>query len=222
MLIWSWQSSECADTLERGETWHCDATKASWYGDFDYYYDWMASEMARRIGKPPAGVRWPIWGWARYDFIDGNCPEDDDPMVDPSLEGDYACLLMDVPDSQVLLSDEEEWMSILNGYPVLPVESSYITDEDELTKLIDRFIDMKKDVSADAPTDEILATWPTVFDTREIRSPLNNWHGRHIQATFWEIRPEWVVRVRRFHVTPHKSKYDVAYDDAKGNEDPGE
>jgi len=212
MLIWSWQGSECGDVLESGKVWHCDAERASWGDFFDYCYDWMASEMVKRVGRPPTGVRWPIWGWARYEFVDGACPKDDDEMVDPSVEGDYVRLLLDVPDDLVLLSDEDAWGSILNGFPVAPPEWSLVTDEGVLNKLLDELIDMKKDFDAVAPPDEILRTWPRVFDTRKVESSIGNWHGRYVQATFWEIRPEWVIRVQRFHNVPHRSIYDC--DDA--------
>lgn len=213
MLIWSWQDAECADVIESGRPWRCDAEKASWEGDFDYCYDWMASEMAKQIGEPPAGVRWPIWGWARYDFVDGACPKDDDEMIDPSTEGDHVRLLLDIPDDQVVLSDEDAWGSILNGFPVEPPEWAEIEDEELLDRLIDELIDMKKDLDAEVPTDEILATWPRIFDTRKVESRVSNWHGRYIQATFWEIRPEWVVVAQRFHNVPHKSAYDCDLDD---------
>lgn len=217
MIIWSWQSSECADALEDGRTWRCDAEKASWYGDFDYAYDWMASEMRRRVGDPPDGVRWPIWGWARYEFVDGACPADDDEMVDPHTEADYVRVLLDVPDDLVLLSDEDSWGSILNGFPAEPYEYSLIEDPDELDRKLDELIAMKKDLSAD-PTEEILATWPNIFDVRISRNDAN-WRGRYVQATFWEIRPEWVVRLERFHVVPHKSLYDWDYEDEEGDEE---
>lgn len=207
MLIWSWQGSECADVLESGATWRCDAERASWYGDFDYCYDWMASEMSKRIGDPPDEVRWPIWGWARYDFVDGGRPDGDDEMVDPSVERDYVRLLLDVPDDQLLLSDEEAWGSVLNGFPVSPPEWADIEDPILLNRLIDDLIAMK-DMDVETPTEAILATWPRIFDTRMVRSRISNWHGRHVQATFWEIRPEWVVRMERFHMTPHKTSYD--------------
>lgn len=213
MLIWSWQGSECADTLEVGMPWRCDAEKASWSGYFDYCYDWIASEMAIRIGEPPEGVRWPVWGWARYEFVDGACPKDDDEMVDPSAEGDYVRLLLDVPDELVLLSDEDAWGSILNGFPVEPPEWAHITDEELLGELLDGLIDMRKDFDSVVPPDEVLATWTRVFDTSKVRSDIGNWHGRYIQATFWEIRPEWVVRAQRFHNVPHKSAYDCDFDD---------
>ena len=220
MLIWSWQDAGCADMLEGGHPWRCIAEKASWFGEFDYCYDWMASEMARRIGEPPEGVRWPIWGWARYDFVDGACPRDDDTMVDPSIEGDYVRLLLDVPDERVLLSDEDAWCSILNGFPVEPPEWSYETDEKKLDAMLDELIAMKRDSPGVTPTDEILATWPRIFDTRLVMSETGiNWHGRHVQATFWEIRPEWVVRMERFHVVPHQSIYDC---DLDADEDTGD
>lgn len=209
MLIWTWQEGACADTLEAGLPWRCDCSLSSWRGDFDYCYDWMAARMCERIGEPPEGVRWPVWGWARYDFVDGGCPKDDDEMVDPHAEGDYVRILADIPDEFVLLSDEDGWSSALMGYPVEPYEFSLIEDERELHDRIDALLDMKEDIDADVPTDEILATWERVFDVRRARSGIGAWHGRNVQATFWELRPEWVVVMQRFHVVPHASAWDV-------------
>lgn len=30
-------------------------------------YDWMVSEMAKRIGNPPNDVQYPIWAWYRWE-----------------------------------------------------------------------------------------------------------------------------------------------------------
>ena len=86
------------------------------YGDsYDLErYDWLVKQMKRRIGEPPNGVRYPIWAWHSLD----NRPAKVDLRRSEfnNYSGEHYILTIDVPEEQVLLSDEENWHFILNSW----------------------------------------------------------------------------------------------------------
>lgn len=215
MQILSWQPKECGDLLESGGTWRCDEQLAEWRDmeEFVRAYDWIASEMTKRIGPAPASIRWPVWGWARYDFVDisdGGRPSDDS-MIDPHVDADYVRVLFDVPMDKVLLSDEDAWGSILMGYAVPPTRWCLCEWEDGAEPEFEKLLDMRRNEDG-SPTADIIATWDRIFDVRKLVGP-SDWNGRNVQSSTWEIRPEWVVRIERFHNFPHKSEFDYDFEE---------
>lgn len=213
MLILSWQSTECAEELEAGRPWRCDESLAEWRDEFADAYDWLAFEMSKRIGDPPEGVRWPVWGWHTYDFVsvaDGGSP-DEDTMIDPHVEQDYVRMLLDVPDDEVVLTDEDAWVMVTMGGPVPPVEWAIEGWSEEHDAEFDRMLENEIDENG-KPTPETVATWERVFDIRRVEGE-DDWNGCYVQATMWEIRPEWVVRIDRMHNEPHRSEYDYDFED---------
>lgn len=213
MLLLSWQSTECADALESGVPWRCDEAHAVWREEFADAYDWIASEMRERIGNPPDGVRWPIWSWRTYDFVDiedGGRPSED-AMIDPHVEQDYVHVLMDVPDDLVLLSDEDAWTMVTMAAPVPPVEWTFEGWNEKRSAEFDLMLANARDERG-RPTPETVATWDRIFDVRAFSSH-DDRNGCFVQATTWEIRPEWVVRIERLHNEPHKGEYDYDFDE---------
>lgn len=75
-------------------------------------YDWMRWRMLLRI--PTATGRYPVWFWL---FADADWASD----LTWSAKGDVI-LLVDLPRSQVVLSDFIEWHGVLNIWPVTAAE----------------------------------------------------------------------------------------------------
>lgn len=188
MRIWTVQPKRFYQNLQREKIIHADFTKSA-YADSDEFhraYDWLVAQMRVRIGEPPAGVTYPFWAWhtidwqhRRPDLRTTEFRAYDEPSV---------CLELEIPDEQVLLSDEEKWHLVL-GESYLSHASSESEFEQEW-----HWIDQ-------LPSTEQLAvkqqSWQKIFDMMPVK---DGWQqrGRYIQATFWELRLADVVAVRHF------------------------
>jgi hypothetical protein len=120
MKLWSLQPREVFDQIQSEglatakpnfEQHWGQSTNAYW--GFKQAYDWMAQQMASRIGAPPAGTCHPMWAWARppsptkRGAPDLRTMRDDQPGVMLELE---------VDSHEMLLSDHGSWHHVLNGW----------------------------------------------------------------------------------------------------------
>lgn len=92
-------------------------------------------------------------------------------------------LELEVPDNQVLLSDEELWHYVLNNWYLNPLwfNDDYVENDE-----FDRLFNM--------PDSDKEKTWSRIFDV----SPFDNENiraGKFIQATFWEIKKKYIKKV---------------------------
>lgn len=155
--------------------------------DFSSAYDWMAEQMRARIGEPPPGVQYPIWAWHTLSW---EHKQPDLRRIEfRGYKKPMVCLEIEIPDSHVLLSDEEAWHSILNdGY------LGCSKNEAEYEAEAAWFDSLPEEQQAKVKR----KSWERIFD---IDPPVDNgWDriGMYIQATFWELRLEQVKKVRRF------------------------
>lgn len=202
MRLWTSQPPCVAYMLRRGMAFRCDAGKATYAGDFDDAYDWLASEMSHRVGPAPDGVRWPVWAWRRYGRPDGEAPDVADDIVG-SEDMDFFLIELDVQEDRVLLSDFDNWHTVLNGWMALDPDE-LLLPADERERLTDERVGawMSADASDPAYRAAARGSWGNVFDVRHIETPEgDDWNGRYVQATLWEIRPEDVVGMA--HVVTH-------------------
>ena len=96
------------------------------------------------------------------------------------------CLELEVPDNEVLLSDFHAWHFVLNRWP--------ISDTEEESTRIDEFLEHTGDKEAGA---FLHKNWERALDIRPFE---NDWtsRGNDVQATFWELKREYVKKVRPF------------------------
>lgn len=189
MRLWTIQPERIYEVLKAEKFFYCDPSKSILVTECDFgrAYDWMAAQMRLRIGGPPDGVRYPIWAW--HTLYWKNQKPDLRRMEFRNYTGNQVCMELEIPDDQVLLSDEEMWHCILND--------SYIgnsTNEEEFDIEYDWFEKLPQ------TRQKILKekSWEKIFD---ISLPINTeWHrqGMFIQAVFWVLRLEYVVTVRHF------------------------
>ena len=105
-------------------------------------YDWLVSQMEKRVGTAPIGVKYPIWAWYRND----------DDFSDWNEDGHkYAKITVEIDPSRVLLSDFDEWHCVLNDCPLLDENVS----EEEFDAEWDRCVA--------AGPEAVRATWERVF-----------------------------------------------------------
>ena len=81
-------------------------------GDFSAAYGWLVAQMEERIGKRPEGVTYPVWAWHTFNWTHRK-PDLRDYYFS-AYYGVHTCIAVDIPEENVLLSDEENWHFVLN------------------------------------------------------------------------------------------------------------
>jgi hypothetical protein len=147
--------------------------------DFRCAYRWMAAQLADRVGRAPAGVTYPVWGWYRYR---GRQYPNWQAYYRYAPEGESGVYVVaDIPADKVLLSCFHKWHCVLND--------QYLSADEA-----------DDDANENASRDVIEASWQGVFDL----TPSEWWDvdGRQdIQTCLWELNLDWVVRVKEFKGT---------------------
>lgn len=183
MIIRSVQKREVLDSvMSTGVAYCTDVRTMADDPDFPLFsvaYRWMSEQMERRIpsGKPERAQS-PFWGWAQY----GNSRKVyrmDQKQYSPE---EYVLLTLDIPEDQLLLSDFDLWHYPLNGCAC--------TDSRELRKCQGQdFLSLPEDLR-----NAIMKSWERIFDLRtQDRFQRRKRRNRYIQATFWQIRREWIA-----------------------------
>ena len=185
MRLWtiqpkSWYESLCADGII-----HCDPAKAEMIAEgwFKKPYAWMAGQMRERIGPPPEGVIYPIWAWHTYQW-EHRRPHSEEGYAEGYGE-EPVCIEIEIPDGQVLLSDEENWCFVLNDsyYPDATCDEEY-----------DREMAAYDALAPEEALRVKLASWQKVFNVDRLDSKWER-RGCYIQGCFWELRLEQVIGV---------------------------
>lgn len=138
-------------------------------------YEWMADQMKKRIGNPPDDVSLPVWAWYQW--------EGKRKRLDMRFHGrgwgekgtPIVLLTIDVPDRCVLLSDFDYWHAVLNdGDIIFPYDEDALYSDEQRRK-----------------------SWENIFD---ISCSFDGYKHNFLstQATMWEIREEWVLKVEHF------------------------
>lgn len=186
MILWTIQPAELYDQIIREGYYHFDE---SWISDDAWIYccqdayDWLVEEMKKRIGDPPVGVKYPVWAWYVHD---SKRKKPDLRKMGLSVRGEQSvCLEIDIPDDEVVLSDEELWHFVLgNSYMYTATCQEDLNKEDEW---FNSLAEDKKRVA-------IVKSWQNIFDIE----PFDNGFeikGRYVQATFWELKAEQIRKI---------------------------
>ena len=71
------------------------------------------TEMKRRIGNPPEGVSYPVWAWYMWEG-ERKKPDLRRERWGNGWKGErFACMEIDIPEAEVILSDFDSWSIIL-------------------------------------------------------------------------------------------------------------
>lgn len=186
MRIWSIQPESLYEQLKVDKVLHYDAKFAD--EDFLPAYQWLARQMAVRTGPPPEGVLYPFWAW---HTIDG---KNQKPDLRRSEYKEYdarpVCLELEIPADKVLLSDFEAWHIVLNNSYYF-----YFSDEEEAHRIHAWFDSLPSDEQTGIRT----KSWEKIFDVCPPNKDSGDDQGMYVQATFWALRLDQVVAVRRFN-----------------------
>ncbi len=66
MILWTIQPEEIYDEILNTGIYICDIMLSQ----FSYLtdrYDWLVSEMKKRLGDPQQGVNYPVWAWYKWE-----------------------------------------------------------------------------------------------------------------------------------------------------------
>ncbi|MCD2255154.1 DUF3841 domain-containing protein [Lactobacillus sp. CC-MHH1034] len=186
MILWTNQPFVVYQQLQQRGIFSCDPAYAPLLADdnvnFKNAYQWMCTQLKQKVGLPPAGVEFPIWAWYRRNYAhqrpDFRQRQDYD---------DQVLLELMIPETDVLLSDFDQWHFVL-GNSYLPTANS----EREFDQAEQRF----ENLSATEQQIEKLVSWQQIFD---ITPRFGDWtqNGAYVQGCFWQLKQEQVCRAWR-------------------------
>jgi hypothetical protein len=162
-------------------------------------YAWLGQEMDQRctLRRPPE-ARFPVWAWHTWYGTRRRKPDLRFSDVRAHAAAEPQVLLtLEIPDEVVLLSDFDAWHHVLNRW-YLDTESE--TDNFEGRCKAAGLNAYSGATLADAALEQERAkTWQAVFELGKVRDILKAKPEQvSTQATFWEIRPEYVLEAVRF------------------------
>lgn len=171
MILWTIQDKNAVQKLEQDSVFVCDPQKSFHIQECNFResYDWLSSQMRKRLIDSHDSIHYPVWAWHTYDHktrIDRRI------SYIKSLPEDTYVLHLEMDDSRVLLSDFDKWHYVLNNiaYREDEYENTDITWSDTLTE------------------EEKQKTWESIFDVR---------NSQTIQATFWNLTTEDIVKIEK-------------------------
>ena len=194
MILWTIQSEKVYNTILRTGVYHCDLGQSPFY-DFKPQYDWLVEQMIKRVGERPDGVEYPVWAWYQWEGARKK-PDLRRERWGNGWKGDrFACMEIDIPDKDVLLSDFDLWSIMLN-------DGLLSETEEEDSELENKY----NAISEEEQREMKKKNRKRVFDLSYLN---NKWilRGDSIQATFWELRREQIRNVRMFTSAVPKPTY---------------
>lgn len=201
ITLWTLQHVEAYKTLEKNGVLYANEQHLFCEDDMRYAYDWLTEQMKKRVGTPPDGVSYPIWAWYKWegkrkrcDLRCGGYAKRGTPMVQMEIQ---------IDSDRLLLSDFDRWVNVLNKAYIVEDESEWDRMDEEIERLgtdsYRLFTELVNDTRLLPLKEKIMDTWQTVF---QLDTHMESWDSpldkRSVQATFWELRMEDVVKVENF------------------------
>lgn len=187
MIVWTMQPLAAIDQIRETGVFRCEPqrswnlTKADSLKDI---YGWLTERMQQKIGHEPEGVVSPVWAWHTWNF-ERKSP---DPESAAFLRRDTPRVLMtlDIPEQSLVLTDFDAWQNVMM-HMIVP----NAVNEKEFQALTDRL----ETLTGAALEAEIRQSWENVFLIDRVDNEYLT-RGRYIQATFWEIRADYIRDIR--------------------------
>lgn len=188
MLVWTFQPIGTCSKLHNGISFRTNKSKVD--AGFTDAYTWLSRQMEEMIGTKPTGVTFPVWAWYSYD---GEHKKPD--LRRSFFRGTKNCELLEleIPDSEIVLSDFDSWHFVLNDMWI--DNSTNETEWESNHKWYDS-------LPADERHDLKLASWMKIFDTTIVDTAWVK-QGFFVQATFWEIKPEYLISCKTINSKPN-------------------
>lgn len=210
MELWTLQHPEVYAELKRNGSYMVDPARIFLPegGDSDINhgnlaYRWLCSKMDELLEKRPEGASYPIWAWYKqYGREDGKPDMRSSGYAAPGEP--LVRLKLEVPDDLVLLSDFDEWHHPLNYWYCAKTKAESEAFDERYQSLELDFHQLN-DFSLTSPElaqlrEEIVSSWDGIFDvfSEQDENWGFPWVKRTIQATFWELKLDYVQSVEYF------------------------
>lgn len=174
MILWTIQHRLSYENMKKTGVLRADELYI-WDNYLKKSYLWMAEQMKKCIGNAPEGVAFPVWAWYQWEGKRKR-PDMRKHGCGWGEKGSPIVLLtVNVPNDCVLLSDFDYWHCVLNDTDIIfPYNETKVYSENEKRK-----------------------SWENIFDVNcsfdgEVH------HTLSMQATLWEIKSEWIIKVEYF------------------------
>ena len=185
MLLWTVQPQSAWTDIRKTGVFRCQREKSfnlTKPDSLEKPYRWLMDRMREKIGPAPAGVDYPVWAWHTWEF-ERRAPDPNSAAFVKRTEA-KVLLRLAVPAFQAVLTDFDAWQLLL--------QNAYVAD----AKTEEEYIRLEAWMEGLAPETlarETEASWDRVFLIDPVDS---EWltRGKYVQATFWEIRREYVKK----------------------------
>lgn len=185
MRLWTIQPEEVYQMIMLKGYYRCDGRKIDKF--FRQSYKWLSSEMKEKIGKPPQNTVFPVWAWHTRDF---KRKKPDLRSSEYGRTGEkLVCIEIEIPDDEVLLTDFDAWHFVLNNW--------YLNTECWDEETWDKDEEWLQNLSKEERDIEIKKSWQGIYD---LTPKDTSWmcRGKWIQATFWQLKKEQIIKVQHF------------------------
>ena len=193
MKVWTIQPKEVLDEINNKGVYVCDPDKSEISDGMvlDYFkfgYDWIVSEMDKRIGGRPSYVKYPVWAWYIRNW-EHKKPDFRNTDYGPHGAIVY-CIECDIPVERLVFTDFDEFHCVLNNFPLIDAYSE--KEYDEMYEEYKKLSLAEKEVFN-------RNSWNKIFDITPFKNDFVS-RGKWVQATFWELRKSDIRKVTGFKI----------------------
>ena len=187
MRLWTVQTDEVYKQLLKNGSIKAEISKSDCLEggnckEFVDAYKWMIEQMEKKGYTRLDGCETPWWAWYRLNG-ENKITSEIENLCTPGKK--FKLIELEVPDKYVLLSDYDAWHYVLNKWWY---DDS--TCEEEWEKNRDWF-DTLPYIEREQLEKE---SWQKIFDIGIRKSEWTS-NGLYVQAVFWELRADYIVRV---------------------------
>ncbi|MCR5480133.1 MAG: DUF3841 domain-containing protein [Ruminococcus sp.] len=147
--------------------------------DYLKAYDWFKEQLESVVYKPEE-ASYPVWAWYKKNGLQ---KKPDFRIAGYAETGtELVCMELEIPNEEVLLSDYDDWIYVLNGWYIhdSAAEQNWETEQE----MLDNLSEAKKEKATEI-------SWEKIFDIRREYS-IKSCRGVNIQAAFWCIKRSYL------------------------------
>lgn len=195
MKLWTIQPISWYEKLQVEGVIYGDTSLANIDKNMLFAYNWITNQMEQRISSKPFGNCTPIWAWYQYRNQIKNKPDLRCSHLPKGTKG--VRIEFEKQENEVLLSDYDLWHYPLNYWCIHDNEKEDNAFDELLKNENINFIDREK--YTPILKSKVENSWHKVFDMNYHNNySANKKENKSIQATFWKLSLDDVVKVDFF------------------------